>query len=45
MVASVEVCLDSRQRVLALVSAMASMVENAIDQAIQALLAGDLPLA
>ena len=45
MVASVEVCLDSRQRVLELVSAMASMVESAIDQAIQALLAGDVPLA
>ena len=45
MVASVEVCLDSRQRVFALVSAMASMVESAVDQAIQALLAGDVPLA
>lgn len=45
MVAAVEVCLDSRQRVFALVSAMAGMVENAVDQAIEALLAGDVSLA
>ena len=38
MAQAVQVCLDSRQRVFALVTAMAGMVEGAIDQAIEALL-------
>jgi len=41
MKAAVEVCLGARQRVFALVTAMAGMVETSIDQAIQAQLAGD----
>jgi phosphate transport system protein len=36
-----QIPLDSRQRVFALVTAMAGMVENAVDQAIKALLEGD----
>jgi phosphate transport system protein len=44
MVAAVEVCLDSGQRVFALISAMAGMVETAVDQAIQGLLTGDIRL-
>lgn len=42
---SAQVCLDSRQRVSALVTTMAGMVEGAIDQSMQALLAGDGRLA
>lgn len=38
MAQTVQVCLDSRQRVFALVTAMAGMVEGAVDQAIEALL-------
>lgn len=38
MAQAVEICLDSRQRVFALVTAMAGMVEGAVDQAIEALL-------
>ncbi|HLJ29386.1 MAG TPA: PhoU domain-containing protein [Candidatus Angelobacter sp.] len=45
MTQSVQICLDSRQRVFALVTAMAGMVESSIDQAIEALLAGDWGLA
>jgi phosphate transport system protein len=45
MVPSVQLCFDSRQRVFALVSAMASMVETAVDQAIDALLRADRQLA
>src|SRR5215471_6745890 len=45
MVAAVEVCLDSRQRVLALVTAMAGLVETAVDQAVRAQLEGDSLLA
>jgi|SRR5215813_6821806 len=41
MKAAVEVCLGARQRVFALVTAMAGMVETSIDQAIQAQLASD----
>jgi phosphate transport system protein len=36
-----KVCLDSRERVFALVTAMAGMVEGSIDQAMEALLSGD----
>ncbi len=42
---SVQVCLDSRERVFALVTAMAGMVEGAVDHAISALLNGDYQLA
>jgi phosphate transport system protein len=42
---SVQICLDSRQRVFALVTAMAGMVEGAVDQALEALLTGDCSLA
>lgn len=42
---SVQVCLDSRERVFALVTAMAGMVEGAVDQAIEAFLQGDSELA
>jgi|SRR5579863_1415744 len=42
---SVQVCLDSRQRVFALVTAMAGMVEAAVDQSLDALLTGDCSLA
>jgi phosphate transport system protein len=45
MVHSVQPCLDSRQRVLALAIAMAGMVEAAVDKAIEALLAADGNLA
>ena len=45
MVPSAAVCLDSRQRVFALITAMAGMVENAVDEAIEALLAGNSQLA
>src|SRR5215471_11743875 len=45
MVAAVEVCLDSRQRVSALVTAMAGLVETAVDQAVRAQLEGDSLLA
>lgn len=45
MIHSVEPCLDSRQRVLALAIAMAGMVEAAADRAIEALLTGDGKLA
>lgn len=45
MIHSVEPCLDSRQRVLALAIAMAGMVEAAVDKAIEALLTGDGQLA
>lgn len=38
---SAQVCLDSRERVFALVTAMAGMVEGSVDQAIEALLSGD----
>src|SRR5215470_8931156 len=38
MIPSVQPCLDSRQRVLALAIAMAGMVEAAVDKAIEALL-------
>jgi len=41
MKAAVEVCLGARQRVFALVTAMAGMVETSIDQAIQAQLVSD----
>ncbi|HEY6248856.1 MAG TPA: PhoU domain-containing protein [Candidatus Angelobacter sp.] len=41
----VQVCLDSRERVFALTTAMAGMVENAVSEAIEALLAGDMQLA
>jgi phosphate transport system protein len=40
-----QVCVDSRQRVTALVTTMAGMVEGAVDGAIEALVAGDLRLA
>jgi phosphate transport system protein len=45
MIHSVEPCLDTRQRVLALAIAMAGMVEAAADKAIEALLTGDGKLA
>lgn len=45
MSSSVQVCLDSRQRVFALVTAMAGMVESAVNEAIDALLAGNVQLA
>lgn len=45
MIHSVEPCLDSRQRVLALAIAMAGMVEAAVDKAIEALLTADGKLA
>lgn len=45
MIHSVEPCLDSQQRVLALAIAMAGMVEAAADRAIEALLTGDGKLA
>lgn len=45
MIHSVEPCLDSRQRVLALAIAMAGMVEAAVDKAIEALLTTDGQLA
>jgi phosphate transport system protein len=40
-----QIPLDSRQRVFALVSAMAGMVEGAVDRAIQSLLEGDCSVA
>jgi phosphate transport system protein len=40
-----QICLDSRQRVFALVTAMAGMTEGAVDQAIEALLEGDRDVA
>lgn len=42
---SVQVCMDARQRVVALITAMAGMVERAVDESIEALLAGDDQLA
>lgn len=42
---SVQVCLDSRERVFALLTAMAGMVEGAVDQALEALLTGDCGVA
>jgi len=45
MSSSVQVCLDSRQRVFALITAMAGMVENGVNEAIDALLTGNLQLA
>ena len=45
MSSSAQVCLDSRQRVFALITAMAGMVESAVNEAIDALLAGNARLA
>jgi len=45
MVPSAAVCLDSRQRVYALITAMAGMVENAVDEAIESMLADNTQLA
>ena len=45
MVQSVQVCLDTRQRVLALVIAMAGTVETVVDRAIEALLTGNRKIA
>lgn len=45
MSSSVQVCLDSQQRVFALITAMAGMVETAVNEAIDALLTGNLQLA
>src|SRR5215469_9371184 len=45
MSSSVQVCLDSRQRVFALITAMAGMVESAVNEAIDALLAGNAQFA
>lgn len=45
MTQSVQMCPDSRQRVLALVTAMAGMTEAAVDHAIAALLGNDAALA
>lgn len=45
MSSSVQVCLDSRERVFALITAMAGMVESAVNEAIDALLAGNDQLA
>ena len=42
---SVQVCLDSRQRVFALITAMAGMVETAVDESINAVLGGNVQLA
>lgn len=45
MSSSVQVCLDSRERVFALITAMAGMVESGVNEAIDALLTGNLQLA
>jgi phosphate transport system protein len=45
MIHPFEICMTSRQRVSALVTAMAGMTESAVDQAIQALLEGNISLA
>lgn len=45
MSSPVQVRLDSRQRVFALITAMAGMVESAVNEAIDSLLTGNLQLA
>jgi len=45
MVPSAAVCLDSRQRVYALITAMAGMVETAVDEAIESMLGNNTQLA